>query len=60
MLPGLTLMHQCWPETPGTLRRAAIPQRDSFGKDSLPLPGGMTQQPLREQAGEKSFSDAKG
>ena len=24
------------------LRRAAIPQRDSFGKDSLPLPGGMT------------------
>ena len=42
MLPDLTLTHQYWPEAPGTLGRAAMPQRDSFGKDSLPLPGGMT------------------
>lgn len=42
MLPDLTLTHQYWPEAPGTLGRAAMPQRDSLGKDSLPLPGGMT------------------
>lgn len=60
MLPDLTLKHQYWPEALGTLGQEEIPQRDSFGKDSLLLPGGMTRQPLREGAEEEASSGAKG